>query len=314
MQLIAPVDDPYLAPLQALFFASLEEMPAQIRQEGQRLLEQISTANWHLEWNLPRWLGETFELSLGATQDLILGNIYGLAFVRLQDNLNDGESIGQEQEAILLGKALFSSWLGQYRQHFVRNSQFWQYLDQYVGQWLRATLEFDGPCGYDLRSGNPESLLWLAERGAPLKVCCAAASLLAGKEQLLPRLLDCMDHFLAGAVLIDHASDWEFDLKASHYNAFSAFIAPQVDQKLKTNPHRQTFLEELYLGDGPGSYFQLAQQQFQRASEVGRELGILGMEPYLNWLRSKTAIFGERLANDLRHRLQVATADLMRFI
>ena len=81
-------------------------------------MEHISTANWYLEWNLPRWLGEAFELSLAATQDLFLGNVYSRAYVRLQDNLYDGESNGKEQEAIFLGKAPCSSWLGQYRPYF----------------------------------------------------------------------------------------------------------------------------------------------------------------------------------------------------
>lgn len=299
-----------MTPMVARYKTALAALPSRLRQSGLRLLERISTANWLLEWNLPRWLGEGLDLSPVMTGELIMGNVYGLAFVRIQDDLSDGESDDERETTILLGRELYNRWIERYHPMFDRQSVFWEYLDRFNGQWLRSTLEIGGPNGFELRSGQAGALRWLAERGAPLKICCVAACLLADRETLLPRLLEGVDHLLAGAVLVDHADDWQADLAEGRYNAFAAFISPQAGKE----QNRQAVLEELYLGSAAQPYFALAQEQFRRALLYVQGAGIRGLEAYLAWAVSETAAYGGRIAEEARQRLRMAAVGLMQSV
>ena len=308
---IAPIDDPALVPQVARYTASLAVLPARQRRAGKRLLVNISTTNWFVEWNLPRWLGRTLALSPHDTDELVLGNVFGLAYVRLQDNLFDGDQAGGMEEATALASSLYRHWIGQYRLLFASSSPFWEYLDRFCGQWLRASLEMGGPNGDELRSGSAEPVLRLAERGAPLKICCAAAYLLAGREAVDPGLLAGISYLLSGAVLIDHADDWQADLIAGRYNALAAFVSPGAGD---VQADRQAILEELYLGSAERSYFELAQHQFRRARDYVHGLGVDELEDYLTRAEAETAAYSDKLADMKKFQLQKATAELLRSI
>jgi hypothetical protein len=286
-------------------------LPEQQRLTGEQLLGEISTTKWLVEWNLPCWLGEAFGLTAEVTGELVLGNVYGLAYVRLQDNLFDGEADSKWEEATALAAALYQHWITQYRQLFTRSSPFWEALDRYTGQWLRASLEKGGPGGAELRSGMDEPVLRLAERGAPLNICCVAASLLAGQETVEARLLSCISHLLAGAVLVDHAADWQDDLASGRYNALAAFLAANPEEA-QASP--QTILKEFYLGSAAKSYFDLAQQQFRQASRWIDGMGITGLTAYLKWAEEETRATHKRLAKVAKEQLHMATAELLQTV
>ena len=44
-------------------------------EAGGDLLERVSTPNWVLEWGMPRWLGEMFNLPGEINQELLLSNV-----------------------------------------------------------------------------------------------------------------------------------------------------------------------------------------------------------------------------------------------
>jgi hypothetical protein len=239
----------------------------------------------------------------------VLGNVFGLAYVRLQDNLFDGEQVGGMEEATALTSGLYQHWIGQYRLLFASSSPFWEYLDRFSGQWLRASLEKGGPSGDELRSGLAEPVLRLAERGAPLKICCAAACLLAGQESVDTGLLAGITYLLSGAVLLDHADDWQADLVAGRYNALAAFVSPGAGY---VQADHQAILEELYLGSVERSYFELVKQQFSRARDCVNGLGIDELEDYLARVEAETAAYNDKLADMMKFQLQKATAELLR--
>lgn len=306
---IAPAEDSALAPAQARYLAALADQPDSIYQAGRRLLARIATPNWLVEWNLPRWLGAAFGLTPQVTGELVLSNLFGLAFTRLQDDLFDGEQDCEPQDAAVLVSILYQGWIGAYRRLFAAASPFWEYLDHFCGQWLRASLEQGGPDGAALQAGSPEALRRLAERGAPLKACCAAACLLAGHETVNQDLLAGITYLLSGAVLVDHAGDWQADLAAGRYNALAAFIASDADHGQAS---RQAILEALCFGSAARPYFELACRQFRRARDCVSGLGIGELEAYLAWAEVETAAFGRKLAKNLKQQLRMATAELMR--
>jgi hypothetical protein len=337
---IAPAADPAFAPLVARFHTALGELPPELAPLGRSIIERISSAGWHLEWNLPRWLAGSFHLSPNLVSELTLGNIFGLAYVRLRDDLSDGEAAPSPEghgiyarppagvlregetapsgrgetaagsQSSLLARGLYRHWTGQYRPLFDAGSPFWDALDFYVNEWMRSLQAEDEPPGASLRSASPEAMRILARRGAPLKICCVAAALLTKRQAHLPPLLEGIDHLLAGAVLVDHADDWQADLAAGRYNAFGAYFSRQDSQDPAAR--RQSILEELLLGDAGRSYFRLAQGQFRRSSAIIQGLGIPDLEAYLAWAEKETPKHGARLALRFRQRLKLAAADLLR--
>jgi hypothetical protein len=308
---IAPADDPALAAARRRYGAALEALSPLLAKAGQNLLDRVSTAHWLLEWNLPRWLGASFGLEPGVTGELVLGNTFGLACTRLLDDLADGEAVGERRELVLLAAALHSLWLMQYVPLFEAASPFWDHLRQFQGQWLRATLGESRPDGGALRVAQAEALQHLAERGAPLKAGCVAACLLAGRGAHITPLAAGIDAWLAGAVLVDHADDWQADLEAGRPNAFVAFFAaPQGAHS--PDADRQAVLEELYLGAAARPYFELAQEQFRRARETVRPVGCPELEAYLAWAEAQAARYAGELEQELRRRLRSAAEALLR--
>ena len=181
------LSDPDVIAVRASYCAALERYPPPLADAGRHVLDRVSSSNWTLEWVLPRWLGDAFGLQSDVSHALMLSNVYGLAYIRLQDDLVDGDlDQASRGPAILLATALYHQWMWQYVQLFEATSPFWGHFERFVAQWLRATLDSNRPPASDSRSPTEEDLLRLGERGAPLKICCVGACLLADREAAIP--------------------------------------------------------------------------------------------------------------------------------
>jgi hypothetical protein len=256
-------------------------------------------------------LGDAFGLQPEVSHALVLSNVFGLAYIRLLDDLVDGEvDQASWKSTILLASALYQQAMLPYTQFFDAKSPFWDYLEQFMAQWRRATLSSNEPPTTDFRSYEEADFLRLAERGAPLKICCAGACLLAGREEVIPTLTSAVDHLLVGAVLLDHARDWADDLATGRYNAFVAYASPQPQVPHQQEANRLRVLEEIYLGDAAGPYFDLARKHIQIAIEKARAVDCPGLSQYLISFESQTVTYGERLADEARARLRVAAEQL----
>jgi hypothetical protein len=280
------------------FRAALGDLPPQLSEAAHVWLETISPPNWALEWSLPHWLGESFGLSIETTRRLILSNVLGLAHIRLQDVLIDGErrNIGP-REAVLLSGVFYRLWAGAYIDLFGSDRRFWGHFDRYLNEWLCATADSNaGPLG-DFGSYTQGDFLWLAHRGAPLKICCAAACLKAGREPAIPALEAAVDRLMAAAVLLDHAQDWSDDLAAGRYNAFVAYASPLPQTRGRRAVNRRKVLEELYLGKAARPYFQVVRDHLRVSRENAQTIGCSELEHYLAWLDARATAYGERMAD-----------------
>ena len=285
--------------------AVLAREPADLAGLGMRLLDRISPPNWTLEWSLPGWLGSALGLSAPTIADLTLANVYGLAYVKLQDDLIDGEVVEDDQQvALLLATVLYREWLRVYTRLFLGESPFWGFFERYMAQWVAATLRNRGSPNKAFRDYNAADLRGLGERGAPLKICAAAACLLAQREGLIPQLDSALDHLLTGAVLLDHALDWSGDLAAGRYNAFVAYASalPQTPEHAEAN--RRALLQELLVGRAGRPYFGVLRRHFQVAISESRTSGVLVLADYVTWLRAQADAYGKRLAQGGRAELQ----------
>jgi hypothetical protein len=298
------------ATARAAYLAALGRFSPEIYEAGRGLLERIDRPNWAVEWSLPYWLGEAFGLRRQVKRALTLANVFGLAYVRLQDDAIDGELAREESAtAPMLAAALYHLWLEQYRRLFDATSPFWHYFERDLATWLRAALR-DGREPTASSNGTAtithEHALELAERGAPLKVGAIAACLLAFREHDVPAAEQAIDHLLGAAVLLDHVHDWSEDVEAGRYNAFVSYALGRHPGDAGSAGARRAVLEEIYLDGAGRSYLALVQELIEQAQEKARPLGCTGLSHYLDRLDENVAAYSTRLGRHAERTLQAA--------
>lgn len=187
-----------------------------------RVFDRLEPGRWTLEWHLPWWLGLAFGLDKDEATELVAGTVLGLASVRLQDDLADGDVPASESAAAVeLSATLYELALAPYRSRFPASSPFWNHVAATMAAWRSAT---DGAAPRDRPApdGLDATHARLATRGAPLKVPAFAICLLTGRTDAYPILDRGLDHALTALVLYDHFGDWQGDLTAGRWNAFVA--------------------------------------------------------------------------------------------
>ena len=220
-----------------------------------RVLERLPPARWPIEWYLPWWLADTFELDREIAREIVLSNLLGLASIRLQDDLADGEVAAADvAAAIALSGALYEAALRPYRARFEPDSPFWHHLEATMQEWREAA--------------------HVAGRGAPLKISAFAVCLLAGRADTYPELAACLDHALDALVLYDHVADWEIDLDAGRWNAFIASIASDPQIPAFRDRNRSAVLVSLLTTDAVTAYFARIEDEMQRAAALADAPGV----------------------------------------
>ncbi len=304
-------DDPAVRAVSAAFIAGMTRLAPQLLMPAMLALEKFARPNWSMEWYLPRWIGEAFGAPPQTWQSLMLSNLYGLAYVKLRDDLADGET-GDLSDAAshALCMAFYTLWNDAYRALFGANPAFWEYYERYLAQWSAATLEGDHDGAGHPAPLSSEGRLQLAHRGAPLKICCTGVAILTNRPKLIADMETAIDHLLAAAVLLDHAGDWVEDLAAGRYNAFVAYASglPQIVANREQN--RQRVHEELYLGATARPYYAAIREEIDAADDIAQAIGCEGLHDFLVWLDAETLEIAERLAADVAGRLSTAMSEL----
>jgi hypothetical protein len=276
------------------------------------LLERISPPNWTLEWSLPGWVGDALGLPPEMIRAVTLGNVFGLAYVRLHDDLSDKHFMSEERSTMLaLATRLYQRWLAIYIQLFGDNPDFWTCFERYLDEWLHASLGSNQLPGIPFQSYDETHFLALGHRGALIKVCAAATCLLAERKDLLPPLERCLDTLMIGAVLLDHAADWGEDLEAMRPNTFVASLSPLPQNEVKISAHRAAVLRELTIGQGARSYFAVIDQWLGASQSEAEATGIAGLANDCAWLRQHAASYRRRVTAGARRALGAITSELL---
>lgn len=289
--------------------------PAIVGEFAARMLDRLSPPNWTLEWSLPGWLGASLGLPPPMVVDLTLANVFGLAYIKLQDDLIDHEiGDGDRPCALLLSTALHRQWLLVYARLLPGESCFWDRFESYMAQWAEATLKSRQPWSRSFTAWTAEDFLDLGHRGAPLKSCAAAACVLVGQEGLMPQLETLLDHLLIGAVLLDHAIDWSDDLAQGHYNAFVAYGSSLPQDPQYHDAHRRAVLQELTVGPAGEPYFRLLRRELVKAQGLARQSGCDDLAGYLSWLERAAMSYRKELVIAARERLHQVVGPLIRSV
>lgn len=233
------------------------------------LLERLPPARWTLEWYLPLWLGRAFRLDDSVSNEVVLSNVLGLASIRLQDDLADGEVATDDRVgARALATALYDAALEPYRAPFDAGSPFWSHLDRRMTAWRAA---HPGPD--------------LAARGAPLHVGAVAVCLHADRMDVYRALEPCLDHALEALVRYDHVADWESDLDAGRWNAFVAAASPGRQVPGARDRHRAATYVAMLTSDVVVTWFDQIDDGLARAVAIADSLDP-PVPPLVDHLRS----------------------------
>lgn len=281
-----PIPDDVLKPVRASFLSTIDSFPIPFRELGARLADRLEPAQWTLEWGLPYWLAQSLSLNDTVRDELMLCNILGLSYVKLMDDLVDGEVAEEERSTtLLLGHRMYQEAVFRFFQLFPADSTFWPSFKSWIDEWLTATL----PQGRSpqLPSSDGQDYSHLAKRGAPLKICCAAACILGGRSEAIPALTRAVEYALVALVLLDDFEDWESDLDGCRYNAFIEHVSrfDQIPDNIEVN--RRDLLEALYVDRRSWTFLELVRKNLRRARETGLAFDIPQFEAYLTSLEER---------------------------
>jgi hypothetical protein len=240
-----------------------------------RVLERLEPERWTLEWYLPWWLGRAFGLDAVTAIDLVLSNVLGLASIRLQDDLADGEVEPADVAASrVLSAALYRSALEPYRSRFPGASPFWRHLAGTMSTWEGATHLATGPVDGSWTPLGGTATVALAAPGAPLKIPAYAVCLLTDRTEAFPALDRALDHALAGLVLYDHIGDWRADLEAGRWNAFVATVSHLPQDPASRDRNRVGVQLAMLTSDAVAGYVARITSELWAAATAFQTLGL----------------------------------------
>jgi hypothetical protein len=260
-----------------------------------RTLDRLDPARWTLEWYLPWWLGHAFGLDGETAGELVLSNVLGLASIRLQDDLADGEVASDDVVAAeALSAALHGEALAPYRARFLVGSSFWDHLDSCMSAWRAATFPAASPAAAGGPATEPASAN-LAARGAPLRISAFAVCLLTGRVDAYPVLARCLDHALAALVLYDHLGDWRADLAAGRWNAFVAAASELPQTPANRDANRAGTLLGMLNQDAVAKHVERIRAEATLAAELSEGVRSCPLTAYLRGFAARAEEEGSAL-------------------
>lgn len=299
--------DPGMQIIARRILDNLADLPQEAADLGARLLAKLSPPQWQLEWYLPRWLGDSYGLLPEMTESLSVANVTGLLYICLQDKLaDDGLPPSTATAAICLSAALQHRWGDRYRPLLDGMPLFWRYFDEYLAQWIHALAYSNQMPDQDFSTLLCAEPGRLSHRAAPLKICCAAATCLAERANLLAPLTSALDHLHVAAVLIDHADDWREDLEAGRYNAFIHYASPTRQTLDQRAANRRQVYEMLFLGDAGRAYFDHALHHLDVAHHHAQTCACPPLVTYLDWYHTTLLTAQDTLTQSARQVVEAA--------
>ncbi|UCF62391.1 MAG: hypothetical protein JSV37_06745 [Anaerolineaceae bacterium] len=301
------LSDPDVIAVREAFRLALYDLDQPLSDAGQSILDKISAPNWTLEWFLPRWLGNSFGLSPDVIRALTLSNVLGLAFLRLVDDQVDGENqVADSVTTVSLATRLYHLAFQPYRELMMDLPQFWDQAGKYLAQWTNAIFASTRPPQESLRDFSQDHYQLLAQLGAPLKICCLAAWSLSNQQLDLQNLLLSIDHYVIGAVLLDHYKDWQNDLHAHRHNLFVNHVL-QGDKTLLTQDELQSLVQEAFLRvEVLDSYFSIILKQVQTAQAYASKVRCNELEQHLHSFHQQIALHADGLIQSIEDVIRLA--------
>ena len=273
--------------LDAAFEAAVLEVSAPDIAVARSVRVCIGPDRYALEWHLSWWIGRAWGVAPEICAQLSLGNVVGLAALRLRDDLEDGE-VGAENAvaARRLSDGLLQAALAIYGALFPPASPLWPRLDAWLAEWHDAT-----------RAGaSVAGATHLAARAAPVKASAYGACLIGGRGEAFSLIEGGLDSALQAMVLFDHLVDWQQDTQAKRWNAFVAHACGGSAGRSQP-PRVRDVYRALLSQDVVGTYGDEIDTHMRRAVALMSDLDVPALEHHLVELNDQMKVHAQALRN-----------------
>ena len=237
----------------------------------------------------------------------------GVSFVI--DDLADREldvQTGEFAPSALMTMSLHHLWLEQYANLFAGRAEetrrFWSCFRKYMAQWIEMlTPSVSAPPVF--RSYGGSDWARLAWNGAPVKVSCAAACLLADRRDAISSIEEVADDLMIAVVMLDATFDWLEDLDGCRYNVFAAYCSNLAQTPENAQANRRAVLEEIHLHKAAQPYFQIICERLARAVDAAGRLGCPAVSEFAHNLADESRSCASWLMEQATERINTALAE-----
>jgi hypothetical protein len=217
------------------------------------------------------------------------------AFVRLQDDVLDGQAAGP---ALLFAadQYLFEAERA-FGGHFSRASRFWSLLLESLETSTRAIVEADG---WQRRPGRKAADLLpkYAEIAAVFRVGSAAVCLKAGRARDLPALARFSDGIATAGQICDDLIDVTEDLRRGRYNYVAQLLLGSARRALDAREAERRIARAIVSSDGADRVFREVRRNLAAAERAAGALPCPEARAHVAFWRGEV----DRMASELHRR------------
>lgn len=166
---------------------------------------------------LPFLLQDAFKLSREVCRDVSVGSSFILLYFYSQDEIMDVGPGEYKGNLLPLSNLFYQDYMAVFQSYLPSNEFFWQLEKKYIREWAQSVLWEREEHWGQAKVFSEEDLILLAHKCAPLKIPCAAMSILGGREDLIEPLEKMVDYSQVVFQLRDDLKDWRKDLADRNY-------------------------------------------------------------------------------------------------
>ena len=224
----------------------VENFPSPLNSLGKEYLQRSGGCPYTAKY-LPFWVGDIYRVPRDLCRSIALSACFACVYVRLGDQIMDENSSEKQWERLLpFGTIALMEMMRQYRSLFPPTSPFWNYLEQYIAEWLQSISWEETNHWGKLQDYNDADLLLIARKAAVLKLSAMPVALLAGHEDAVELLARYIDHTMVVYDLLDQLKDWRQDLQAGHYGYLLTKVILGANWS-ESSPPPQDFVQRAFL-------------------------------------------------------------------
>jgi len=223
----------------------VESLPSPLNNLGKESFRRLP---WHpcpYTVVLPFWVGDIYHLPRDLCRLVALPGCLASFYVFLQDRIMD-ESEGQWTKLSPFGTVLFTEMMKQYQALFSVDSPFWNYLEQYITEWLQSVSWEEASHWDKLQDYSEDDLLLIARKAAVFKLSAMPVALLAKRDETVEPLAQYVDYTQVVFDLIDQLRDWRQDLRDRHYGYLLTKVILTAGWSDSTSPS-EGFVQRAFL-------------------------------------------------------------------
>ncbi len=234
---------------------------------------------------LPRWLAKKYRKSARSPNimqrfisDVIWGQYCLFLFVRIQDDLYDGQAefpslIYASDQFLFEAEAVFS-------RYFTRTSPFWGIYRHCLRMSTRAIVQVDRL----QRSAHAKGGILLeeyAEVASIFKIASSAVCIRARRMKDFVRLVRLADELAKASQILDDLEDVLEDLERKRFNYASVVLLQDAGKRMARRDPAALVAESLWLRRGLKDLLSEVRRHLTRAQKAIEPLGIAEMNKYL---------------------------------